>query len=119
MRMSRNVLAFIAVIAFMVLLPVTVSAQGAGAAAPGTAAPGFGAGAVQGPTIFNPIAVPAAGTPIEGQQPAARAEQDGQFVAPTTTDVRQRNQFQRNEFQRNEFQDFVTLSVGRVLPMFG
>jgi len=97
----------------MVLLPVTVSAQGAGAAAFG-----FGADAGQRPTISNEPAVPAAksapGTPRGEQIPADRAEQKGQTVAPATTDLNQ-----RDEFQRNEFQDFVTQSVGRTLPMFG
>jgi len=107
----------------MVLLPVTVSAQGTGAAAPvfgaGAAGPVFGAGAPQRPTIRNQPAVPAAGAPRGEREPADRAEQRGQVGAPTTTDINQRDEFRRDEFQRNEFQDFVTQSVGRTLPLFG
>ncbi len=125
--MSRNVLAFIAVIASMVLLPMTVSAQGTGAVAPGGAVTG-GTGpaastptgpSIQNvpttggdagrPTIRNPAAAPAAGAPRGDLEPAARPEEKALGAAPATADVN----------QRNEFQDFVTQSVGRALPLFG
>ena len=125
--MNRIVLTFIALIASMLLLPLTVSAQGMGAAAPGGAAaaptapapigpsiqnvttPGAGGDAGSRPSIRNAPAAPAAGAPRGELEPADRPELKAPGAAPATADVN----------QRNEFQDFVTQSVGRALPLFG
>ncbi len=58
--MNRIVLTFIALIASMLLLPLTVSAQGMGAAAPGGAAAAPTAPAPIGPSIQN-VTTPGAG----------------------------------------------------------
>jgi polysaccharide export outer membrane protein len=129
--MLRTLFCWLLAFAFAASASIAVAQDGAGSSGAGVL--GFGAGAVgagggaatgqqQGragapgasalPSTATPTIPSIANTPVDGRNAATEKARIDERRDPQAA-----NQLDPN--QRNEFQDFITLSLGRGLPLFG